>query len=67
MIAAAAALGAGAYYFLGPNKKAHQKKAKALYEKIKKEAKKEGKKLKSEWRAVSAKTVKRARKTKSKK
>ena len=48
IVAAAAALGAGAYYFLGPNKKAHQKKAKALYEKIKKEAKKEGKKLKSE-------------------
>lgn len=32
-----AAAGAGAYYLLGPNKKAHQKKAKALLEKMKKE------------------------------
>lgn len=37
--AGAAAVGAGAYYLLGPNKKAHQKKAKALLAKMAREAK----------------------------
>ncbi|MDP9249002.1 MAG: hypothetical protein M3M85_00620 [bacterium] len=44
--AGAAVLGAGAYYLLGPNKTAHQKKAKALYEKMKREVKKEAKRAK---------------------
>lgn len=41
-----AALGAGAYYLLGPNAKAHQKKAKVLFGKIKKEVASEIKKVK---------------------
>ena len=41
-----AALGAGAYYLLGPNAKAHQKKAKVLFGKIKKEVASEIKKAK---------------------
>ncbi len=41
-----AALGAGAYYLFGPNGKANQKKAKALYAKMKTEVKKEVKKVK---------------------
>jgi hypothetical protein len=41
-----AAIGAGAYYLLGPNAKLHQKKAKALYAKMKTEVKKEIKKAK---------------------
>lgn len=44
--AGAAVIGAGAYYLLGPNKKIHQKKAKALYEKMKREVKKEALKAK---------------------
>lgn len=43
----AAAIGAGAYYLFGPNGKANQKKAKALYNKIKIEVKKEVKKVKT--------------------
>ncbi len=35
--AGAAALGAGAYYLLGPKRKEHQKKAKAMMDKMKKE------------------------------
>ena len=35
----AAAVGAGAYYLLGPKSKAHQKKAKALIAKMQKEVK----------------------------
>lgn len=37
--AAAVAAGAGAYYLMGPKGKAHQKKAKMMLEKMKKEAK----------------------------
>jgi hypothetical protein len=44
--AGAAAIGAGAYYLLGPNAKAHQKKASALMNKMKKEVAKEIKKVK---------------------
>ncbi|MFZ2149843.1 MAG: hypothetical protein WAV15_01655 [Minisyncoccia bacterium] len=44
--AGAAVIGAGAYYLLGPNRKAHQKKAKALVSKIKNEVQKEVKKAK---------------------
>ena len=45
-VAGMAALGAGAYYFLGPKAKAHQKKAKVLMEKMKKEVEKEIKRAK---------------------
>jgi hypothetical protein len=41
-----AAAGAGAYYLLGPKAKEHQKKAKALMEKMKKEVTREIKKVK---------------------
>jgi len=41
-----AALGAGAYYFLGPDGKKHQKKAMGLISKIKKETLKDIKKAK---------------------
>lgn len=44
--AGVAALGAGAYYLLGPNAKAHQKKASTLMAKIKKEVTSEIKKVK---------------------
>jgi uncharacterized protein HemX len=44
--AGAAAIGAGAYYLLGPNKKAHQKKISAVISKMKKEVTKEAKKVK---------------------
>ncbi|HEY4513242.1 MAG TPA: hypothetical protein VJH06_01890 [Candidatus Paceibacterota bacterium] len=44
--AGAAAIGAGAYYLLGPNAKVHQKKAKALFDKMKKEVKREINKVK---------------------
>ena len=47
MAAGLAALGAGAYYLLGPNAKVHQKKAKDLMGKIKKEAEREIKKAKN--------------------
>ena len=45
-VAGMAVLGAGAYYLLGPKTKAHQKKAKMLVEKMKKEVEKEIKKVK---------------------
>lgn len=41
-----AAVGAGAYYLLGPKAKMHQKKASALFAKIKKEVQSETKKAK---------------------
>ncbi|MFA5778127.1 MAG: hypothetical protein WC870_01390 [Candidatus Paceibacterota bacterium] len=42
-----AALSVGAYYFFGPNSKAHQKKAKVLVAKVKKEVEREVKKAKA--------------------
>jgi hypothetical protein len=54
-----AALGAGAYYLLGPDAKKHQKKASVLMSKIKKEVKKDTKKLKTEWKSVSKKVTKK--------
>ncbi|MCR4327950.1 MAG: hypothetical protein NUV53_00325 [Patescibacteria group bacterium] len=45
IVAVGAATG-GAYYILGPNAKAHQKKVAALLNKIKKEVEKEAKKAK---------------------
>ena len=54
-----AALGAGAYYLLGPDGKKNQKKALALVSKIKKEVKSDAKKIKSEWKKVSKKTTKK--------
>lgn len=45
-IAAVAALGAGAYYLLGPKAKMHQRKAKVLMAKMKKEVSSEIKKAK---------------------
>jgi hypothetical protein len=45
--AGVAAVGAGAYYLLGPKAKAHQKKASALIGKIKKEVTKDIKKVKN--------------------
>ncbi|MCX6752581.1 MAG: hypothetical protein NTZ87_03760 [Candidatus Nomurabacteria bacterium] len=41
-----AAIGVGAYYLLGPNAKVHQKKAEALFLKMKKEVESEIKKVK---------------------
>ncbi|MBI3888516.1 hypothetical protein HY311_01860 [Candidatus Nomurabacteria bacterium] len=54
-----AALGAGAYYLLGPDGKKNQKKAAALIFKIKKEVKSDAKKLKKEWKTVSKKAPKK--------
>lgn len=54
-----AALGAGAYYLLGPDGKKHQKKASAVLAKVKKEVEGEIKKAKSEWKDVSKKLVKK--------
>lgn len=45
-VAGLAAIGAGAYYLLGPNAKANQKKASALLVKMKKEVESEIKKAK---------------------
>ena|SRR3989338_9092201 len=45
-VVAASVATAGAYYLLGPNKKAHQKKAGALLAKMKKEVESEIKKVK---------------------
>lgn len=45
------AMGAGAYYLLGPNAKAHQKKMSLLATKVKKEA---GKEIKREIKKVKA-------------
>lgn len=55
--AGAAAVGAGAYYLFGPNGKANQKKAKAIAEKIKKEAVQEYKKAKNATMPVYHKAV----------
>lgn len=52
-----AAVGAGMYYFFGPNSKAHQKKAKALVAKVKKEVEKEVKKAKAVTVPLYYKTV----------
>ncbi len=41
-----AVVGAGVYYFFGPNAKKHQKKAKTLVNKVKKEVEREVKKAK---------------------
>ena len=51
------ALGAGAYYLLGPNAKAHQKKASALMVKIKKEAENKVKKVKNATASMYHKAV----------
>ena len=51
-VAAVALASAGAYYLLGPNKKAHQKKTRILMAKMEKE-------LKSEWKGAP-KTVKKS-------
>ena len=58
-----AALSAGAYYFLGPKGKAHQKKAKALVAKYKPEIKKLANKLESEWKNVSQTVHKKIKKS----
>jgi uncharacterized protein HemX len=50
--AGVAAIGAGAYYLLGPKAKAHQKKVSVLANKAKKEAKKEMKEIKKEIKKV---------------
>ena len=42
-----AVVGAGVYYFFGPNAKAHQRKAKEIVTKIKKEVEREVKKVKT--------------------
>ena len=59
-----AALSAGAYYFLGPKGKAHQKKAKALVAKYKPEIAKLANKLDSEWKSVSKTVSKNVKKVK---
>ena len=56
-VAGAAALGAGAYYLLGPKAKAHQKKAKTLMTKIQKEVGAEIKKAKEEGTPMYHKVV----------
>lgn len=55
--AAAAAVGAGAYYLLGPKGKAHQKKAGALLKTIEKEVKGEVKKAKEVTETLYQKAV----------
>ena len=55
-----AALGAGAYYLLGPNAKKHQKKTSALMAKVKKEVETDAKKLKKEWKSISQKVSKKS-------
>jgi hypothetical protein len=56
------ALGAGAYYLLGPDAKMHQKKASTLVKKMKKEMEGEIKKAENEWKSVSGKMVKKTAK-----
>jgi gas vesicle protein len=56
-VAALGAAGAGAYYLLGPKAKAHQKKASALFTKIKKEVEVEVKKAKEVGTPIYHKTV----------
>jgi hypothetical protein len=63
VLAGAAAVGAGAYYLLGPDAKKHQKKASGLMGKIKKEVEigiEKGKKLENEWKSVSQKAAKKS-------
>ena len=55
--AGVAAIGAGAYYLLGPKSKAHQKKALNLMKKMKNEVTKEFKKVKNETESVYHKTI----------
>lgn len=55
--AGVAALGAGAYYFLGPNSKKHQQKAKVWMTKMEKEAESKMKKIKSVTGPIYRKTV----------
>ena len=60
VLAGAAAVGAGAYYLLGPDAKKHQKKASVLMSKVKKEIKigiAKGKQLEKEWKSVSKNTI----------
>ena len=52
---------AGAYYLLGPNKKAHQKKAKKLFAKIKKEAMSRAKQAKTIANKAVKKSVKKVK------
>jgi uncharacterized protein HemX len=68
-----AAIGAGAYYLLGPNSKAHQKKAKALVAKMKKEAESDFQKVKKvgtpiyhKYSKIVKKTVKKLKTSKKK-
>jgi len=56
-VVGAAALGAGAYYLLGPDAKAHQKKAKTLMVKMQKEIGAEIKKAKVEGTPMYHKVV----------
>ena len=67
MLGSMAALGAGAYYLLGPDAKKHQKKASVLMAKMKKEVESEFEKAKSEWKSISKKTVKKSTKVSKKK
>ncbi len=55
--AGVAALGAGAYYLMGPKGKAHQKKVSALAAKMKKEVTSQAKKMKEISMPVYHKTV----------
>lgn len=55
--ASLAAVGAGAYYLLGPNAKVHQKKAKVLMGKMKKEISGEIKKVKKVTPVIYRKAV----------
>ncbi len=57
-MAAAAAIGAGAYYLMGPNGKKNQKKAKVLASKIKKGAIAQAKKYESEYEIAKDKAKK---------
>lgn len=62
----AAAVGAGAYYLMGPNGKKNQQKVKVLADKIKKEVVSDSKKIKGEWDKAS-KIVKKTVQTLKKK
>jgi hypothetical protein len=69
VLAGAAAVGAGAYYLLGPDGKKHQKKASFLMNTVKKEIQigiAKGKKLEKEWNSVSKNTTKKSLSTKKK-
>jgi hypothetical protein len=63
-----AAVAGGAYYLLGPKSKAHQKKAKALMGKVKKEAKKvDLKKVENELETLLKRAMKKPAKVSTKK